>query len=87
MDASRARLGHLRRDPRVSLTVLDKDSWYSHVSLAGVVERLVDDPDLADTDPPPRSGTRVTSSGTGRASESAPGCASSAGTVGTETLR
>ena len=25
MDATRARLGHLRRDPRVSLTVLDKD--------------------------------------------------------------
>jgi PPOX class probable F420-dependent enzyme len=50
MDASRARLGHLRRDPRVSLTVLDKDSWYSHVSLAGVVDRLVDDTDLADID-------------------------------------
>ncbi len=50
MDATRARLGHLRRDPRVSLTVLDKDSWYSHVSLAGVVDRLVDDPELADID-------------------------------------
>ena len=50
MDASRARLGHLRRDPRVSLTVLDKDSWYSHVSLTGVVDRLVDDPELADID-------------------------------------
>ena len=50
MDATRARLGHLRRDPRVSLTVLDKDSWYSHVSLAGVVDRLVDDTDLADID-------------------------------------
>ena len=50
MDASRARLGHLRRDPRVSLTVLDKDNWYAHVSLTGVVDRLVDDPDLADID-------------------------------------
>lgn len=50
MDATRARLGHLRRDPRVSLTVLDKDSWYSHVSLAGVVERFVEDADLADID-------------------------------------
>ena len=50
MDATRARLEHLRRDPRVSLTVLDKDSWYSHVSLTGVVERLVDDPELADID-------------------------------------
>ncbi len=50
MDASRARLGHLRRDPRVSLTVLDKDNWYTHVTLTGVVERLEDDPDLADID-------------------------------------
>ena len=50
MDATRARLGHLRRDPRVSLTVLDKDSWYSHVSLAGVVDRLEDDPELSDID-------------------------------------
>ena len=50
MDATRARLGHLRRDPRVSLTVLDQDSWYSHVSLAGVVDRLEDDSELADID-------------------------------------
>jgi PPOX class probable F420-dependent enzyme len=50
MAATRARLGHLRRDPRVALTVLDKDSWYSHVSLTGVVDRLVDDPDFADID-------------------------------------
>ena len=50
MDASRSRLDHLRRDTRVSLTVLDKDDWYSHVSLFGVVERMVDDPELADID-------------------------------------
>jgi PPOX class probable F420-dependent enzyme len=50
MDATRARLGHLRRDPRVSLTVLERDSWYSHVSLLGAVDRLVDDTDLADID-------------------------------------
>lgn len=50
MDATRARLVHLRRDPHVSLTVLDKDSWYTHVSLAGVVDRLVDDTELADID-------------------------------------
>ena len=50
MDATRARLGHLRRDPRVSLTVLDKDSWYTHVTLTGVVERLEDDTELADID-------------------------------------
>ena len=50
MDATRARLEHLRRDPRVSLTILDKDSWYSHVSLEGVVDRLVDDTELTDID-------------------------------------
>ena len=50
MAATRARLGHLRRDPRVSLTVLDKDDWYTHVTLTGVVERLEDDADLADID-------------------------------------
>ena len=50
MDATRTRLQHLRRDPRVSLTVLQKDDWYTHVSLFGVVERIEDDPDLADID-------------------------------------
>lgn len=50
MDGTRKRLEHLRRDPRVSLTVLDKDNWYEHVSLSGVVERLVDDAGLVDID-------------------------------------
>ena len=50
MAATRARLGHLRRDPRVSLTVLDVDDWYTHVTLTGVVERLEDDAELADID-------------------------------------
>src|ERR1700750_84212 len=50
MDASRARLGFLRRDPRVSLTVLDDEGWYRHVSLRGRVVELVDDEDLADID-------------------------------------
>lgn len=31
MDHTRARLAHLRRDPRVTLTVLDESSWYTHV--------------------------------------------------------
>ena len=35
LDHSRARLEHLRNDPRVSLTVLDDDDWYRHVSLRG----------------------------------------------------
>ena len=50
MDGTRKRLEHLRRDPRVSLTVLGQDNWYQHVSLGGVVERLVDDSGLVDID-------------------------------------
>ena len=50
MDESRARLGHMRRDPRVALTVLDKDDWYRHVTLRGNVIRIEDDPDLVDID-------------------------------------
>ncbi len=49
LDAERARLAHLRRDPRVSLTVIDGENWYRHVSLQGTVT-LSDDPDLADID-------------------------------------
>ena len=33
MDHTRARVEHLRRDPRASLTVLDEAGWYTHVSL------------------------------------------------------
>lgn len=50
MAETRARLGHIRRDPRVSLTVLDEADWYTHVTLTGVIERLEDDPELADID-------------------------------------
>jgi PPOX class probable F420-dependent enzyme len=50
MDEARKRLDHLRHDPRVSVTVLSSDSWYTHVSLQGRVARLVDDADLADID-------------------------------------
>jgi PPOX class probable F420-dependent enzyme len=49
LDTSRARLKHLQHDPRVSLTVLEGDQWYHHVSLRGEVE-LVDDADLSDID-------------------------------------
>ena len=48
MAATRARLAHIRRDPRVSLTVLDVDDWYTHVTVHGVVERLEGDSELAD---------------------------------------
>lgn len=50
MDEGRKRLEYIRREPRVSLTVLDADSWYTHVSLQGRVAELVDDPDLVDID-------------------------------------
>jgi PPOX class probable F420-dependent enzyme len=50
MDYSRVRLRHLRRDPRLSLTVLSEDSWYSHVSLQGEVVELRPDPELTDID-------------------------------------
>jgi PPOX class probable F420-dependent enzyme len=50
MDESRARLGFMRRDPRISLTVLDADSWYRQVTLTGRVVELADDPELTDID-------------------------------------
>jgi PPOX class probable F420-dependent enzyme len=58
MDESRVRLRHLRRDPRLSLTVLGKDTWYSHVSLLGSVVRLEDDVELVDIDRLARRYTR-----------------------------
>lgn len=50
LDAGRARLAHLRRDPRVSLTALATDDWYTHVSLQGRVVSLTDDDGLRDID-------------------------------------
>ena len=50
MDQSRKRLAYLRADPRVSLTVLAADDWYTHVSIQGRVVELSDDPDLVDID-------------------------------------
>jgi len=50
MDASRVRLGHMRADPRVALTILDEHAWYSHVSLIGRVREIRADPELADID-------------------------------------
>jgi PPOX class probable F420-dependent enzyme len=49
MDSSRKRLEHLRRDPRVSLTVLGKDEWYRQVTLRGRATLQPDD-DLNDID-------------------------------------
>jgi PPOX class probable F420-dependent enzyme len=50
MDESRRRLAYLRADPRVTLTVLAADDWYTHVSIQGRVGQLADDPDLVDID-------------------------------------
>jgi PPOX class probable F420-dependent enzyme len=50
MDESRVRLKHLRRDPRVSITVLGADDWYHHVTLRGRVVSLQQDPDLGPID-------------------------------------
>ena len=50
MDHTRKRLQHLRRDPRVSLTVLDEQGWYTHVSIVGTVVEMKDDEGLVDID-------------------------------------
>ncbi|MEU5366203.1 PPOX class F420-dependent oxidoreductase [Streptomyces sp. NPDC005925] len=50
LDLGRVRLKHLRHDPRVTLTVLDKDNWYTHVTLIGRVGEMRDDEDLTDID-------------------------------------
>jgi len=50
LDGGRLRLGHLRRDPRIALDVLDFTDWYSHVALQLVVSEIVEDPDMVDID-------------------------------------
>ena len=50
MDEGRRRLAHLRRDPRVSITVLQEGDWYTHISLVGTVIEMYDDVGLADID-------------------------------------
>ncbi len=50
MEGSRARLEHLRKDPRVALTVFAGEQWYAHVSLRGKVVSLEPDEDLRDID-------------------------------------
>jgi PPOX class probable F420-dependent enzyme len=49
-DAERVRLRHIRRDPRIALTVLDGADWYSHVSLQLAVLAVTDDTDLSGID-------------------------------------
>jgi PPOX class probable F420-dependent enzyme len=50
MDEGRKRLEHLRRDPRVSVTVLKDGDWSTHVSVVGKVVEMYDDEGLADID-------------------------------------
>jgi PPOX class probable F420-dependent enzyme len=50
LDEGRRRLAHLRADPRVSLTVIDDQNWYTHLSIVGRVVEMRDDTDLADID-------------------------------------
>ncbi len=50
LDAGRARLRHLQRDPRVSLTALAEGDWYTHVSVQGRVVSIEDDEGLRDID-------------------------------------
>lgn len=50
MDGARKRLEHIRNDPRITLTVLDGERWYTHVSLIGRVTELRADDGMTDID-------------------------------------
>lgn len=50
MDNARKRVEYMHNDPRVSISVLSEDDWYTHVSMQGRVVEWADDPDLADID-------------------------------------
>src|SRR5699024_10040903 len=50
LDADRVRLQHLRRHPRVAMTILAAESWYSHVSIQGRVAQIPDAPYLPHID-------------------------------------
>ena len=50
MDFERLRVSHMRRDPRVAVTVLDIGDWYRAVTVLGTVVEIRDDAGLADID-------------------------------------
>jgi PPOX class probable F420-dependent enzyme len=50
MDFERLRLSHMRRDPRVAVTVLDIGDWYRAVTVLGTAVQIRDDEGLADID-------------------------------------
>ena len=50
MDFERLRLGHMRHDPRVAVTVIELGDWYHAVTILGRVAELRDDEGLVDID-------------------------------------
>lgn len=50
LDKSRVRLQHIKRDPRVALSIMEAGNWTTHVSIQGRVTEIVDDPDLEGID-------------------------------------
>ncbi len=50
MDETRKRLRHLRRDPPVSLTILDRGEWYRQLTLRGRAVVIADDEGLEGID-------------------------------------
>jgi PPOX class probable F420-dependent enzyme len=50
MDFERLRLSHMRRDPRVAVTMLDIEDWYHAVTVLGTVVEIRDDEAFADID-------------------------------------
>ncbi|MEV0489783.1 PPOX class F420-dependent oxidoreductase [Streptomyces atratus] len=50
MDEGRKRLEHIRNDPRVTLTVLDEENWYTHISIIGRIAELREDKDFTGID-------------------------------------
>ena len=50
MDFERLRLSHMRRDPRVAVTVIDVADWYHAVTVLGRVVEIRDDEGLRDID-------------------------------------
>jgi hypothetical protein len=50
MDFERLRLKHMKRDPRVAITVLDLADWYRAVTVIGRIIEIRDDEGLADID-------------------------------------
>jgi PPOX class probable F420-dependent enzyme len=50
MDNARKRLQHMRKNPRVSLTVIDGTDWYTHLTVIGHVTEIYEDDGLTDID-------------------------------------